>query len=140
LSPESILYPAIALLWWTVVILLLVPYRRLNPRINGGAKFEDYKLGESKHVSTYVALPNRNYINLLELPVLFYISCTFLYLTETVSEWTINLAWMYVTLRIVHSLIHVTYNSVPHRFTVFVVSNLVLCALMILMTLYIVGL
>jgi hypothetical protein len=35
-------------------------------------------------------------------------------------------AWSYVALRVIHSLIHLTYNTVMHRLTVFAVSNFVL--------------
>ncbi len=86
---ESILIPAVALLWWTIVILIIVAYRRLNPRGNGGATFNDYRLGESEKVPLYVALPNRNYMNLLELPILYYVSCAFIYITGSVSNWAI---------------------------------------------------
>ena len=88
---ESILMPAIVLLWWASTVLIVLAYRRWNPQINGGTTFDDYQWGESKRVPTYVALPNRNYINLLELPVLFYVSYIFVYITESVSNWAIYL-------------------------------------------------
>ena len=40
-----------------------------------------------------------------------------------------GLAWAYVALRVVHSLIHLSYNHVYHRLAAFVVSNGVLAAL-----------
>lgn len=140
MTRESILMPAIVLLWWTSTVLIVLAYRRWNPRINGGTTFDDYQWGESERVPAYVALPNQNYINLLELPVLFYVSCVFMYITESVSNWAVYLAWAYVLLRIIHSLIHITYNSVPQRFAAFLASNLVLSALMTLMTISIVTL
>jgi hypothetical protein len=36
------------------------------------------------------------------------------------------LSWLYVALRVLHSLIHCTYNRVMHRFAVFVASMVVL--------------
>jgi hypothetical protein len=36
------------------------------------------------------------------------------------------LAWTYVGLRVVHSLIHLTYNAVMHRLMAFAVSSFVL--------------
>ena len=41
----------------------------------------------------------------------------------------VGLAWAYVALRVVHSLIHLSYNHVYHRLAAFVVSNGVLAAL-----------
>ena len=36
------------------------------------------------------------------------------------------MAWTYVGLRAVHSVIHVTYNNVMHRLSAFALSNIVL--------------
>jgi hypothetical protein len=39
------------------------------------------------------------------------------------------LAWVYVGLRALHSLVHLTYNNVMHRLIVFAAGNVVLAAL-----------
>jgi hypothetical protein len=65
-----------------------------------------------------------NFRNLFEIPVLFYALCVALAVTGLVSPLQIGLAWLYVALRATHSLIHVTYNRVSHRFTVHLVSTL----------------
>jgi hypothetical protein len=67
-----------------------------------------------------------NFRNLFELPVLFYALCLALLTTGLVSTLLLGLAWVYVALRALHSLIHVTYNRVSHRFTVHLASTLVL--------------
>lgn len=67
-----------------------------------------------------------NFRNLFELPVLFYALCVALFATELVSTLLLTLAWGYVALRTLHSLIHVTYNRVSHRFTVHLASTLLL--------------
>jgi hypothetical protein len=41
------------------------------------------------------------------------------------------LAWLYVALRAAHSLVHLTYNKVFHRLSVYAASNVVLLALWI---------
>jgi hypothetical protein len=68
-------------------------------------------------------------MNLLELPMLFYVVCIVLYLTAGTSTATIALAWVFVVLRIAHSLIHLTYNRVVHRLAAFTASNLALVVL-----------
>lgn len=57
-----------------------------------------------------------NFRNLFELPVLFFAICPALYATGHVSSLQLGLAWVFVLLRCAHSLIHVTYNRVVHRF------------------------
>lgn len=72
-----------------------------------------------------------NYRNLFELPVLFYALCGALLLTANATTVFIVGAWLFVLLRIVHSLIQCTYNKVLHRFYVFLASSGLLLALWI---------
>jgi hypothetical protein len=57
-----------------------------------------------------------NFRNLFEVPVLFFAVCLALAVTDTVTAAQLVLAWVYVALRALHSVIHVTYNRVMHRF------------------------
>jgi hypothetical protein len=41
-------------------------------------------------------------------------------------------AWVYVALRVIHSLIHITYNNVLHRLSAYALSNFVLMAFWVL--------
>jgi hypothetical protein len=52
--------------------------------------------------------------------------CLALYVTESANEFYLAAAWIYVALRIVHSLIHLTYNNVLQRFAAFASSALLL--------------
>ena len=134
MNTSAILCPMVALAWWTIAIFMLIPYRRLNPSLNKGVRLADYIAGEPDELPSYVSLPNRNIINLFEVPVLYYVSCTILFITGSVNSLVVGLAWGYFGLRIVHSLIHVTYNNVTHRATVFGLSAVVLVVLMVEMT------
>ncbi|MGQ0384833.1 MAG: MAPEG family protein [Gammaproteobacteria bacterium] len=67
-----------------------------------------------------------NFRNLFEVPVLFYALCTALAVTGASTPGFVTAAWAYVGLRTLHSLIHVTYNRVVHRFLVYVSSTLLL--------------
>lgn len=65
-----------------------------------------------------------NFRNLFEVPVLFYVLCIVLVLTGGSTPGFVAAAWAYVGLRALHSLIHVTYNRVMHRFLVYIASTL----------------
>jgi hypothetical protein len=67
-----------------------------------------------------------NFRNLFEVPVLFYLLCVALDLNGGSTPEFVAAAWAYVALRALHSLIHVTYNRVTHRFLVYVSSTLLL--------------
>lgn len=129
---NAIFYPAVALALWTALVLLLVPWRRVQSMRRGEVGLDDFSYGESAAVPAQVSLPNRNYMNLLEYPVLFYLACVVLHAIGAVDGLAIGLAWGYFGLRVLHSLVHIGYNDVRHRVTVFAASNLVVLALLIL--------
>lgn len=112
----------------TFAVLGQVPFRRFQAGAAGQIKADDFKYGESASVPGHVSIPNRNYMNLLELPMLFYIASLMFFVTKKVDAIAIGIAWAYVLLRIIHSVIHLTYNKVVHRIVPFAVSNFVLMA------------
>jgi hypothetical protein len=135
----AILYPVFALATWTFLVLLLIPFYRVRAGLRREIKSDDFKYGESASVPAYVSIPNRNYMNLLELPMLFYVVCVLLYVSAGESSFAIKLAWAYLVLRIVHSVIHLSYNNVIHRLIAFAASNFVLVGLWIVAGMHIAG-
>ena len=127
----AILYPMVALAGLTFVVLLLIPAARFRAAARGQVTSRDFRYGESANVPGEVSLPNRNLMNLLELPVLFYVVCLAFYVTATADTRALHLAWAYVALRALHSLIHLTYNNVFHRLIAYAASNVALIALWI---------
>lgn len=71
-------------------------------------------------------IPAENFINLFEVPVLFYIVVVFLYISDGVSLFYIITAFTYAALRYTHSFIALTYNKVIHRFQEYLLSCLIL--------------
>jgi hypothetical protein len=126
---DMILWPMGALAMLTFIVLSLIPVRRFRAAFAGKVTAHDFKLGESANVPPHVSLANRNYMNLLEFPQLFYVICLMLYVTDRVDIMFYQLAWAYVALRGVHSVIHITYNNVMHRLVIFAISNFVLIAM-----------
>jgi hypothetical protein len=80
-----------------------------------------------------------NFRNLFELPVLFYVLCLALYLTDGVTALQLGLAWAFVALRWTHSLVHVTYNKVMHRFRAYALGLIVLMTMWIAFALRLAG-
>jgi hypothetical protein len=131
MKPETIFGPVGALAMWTAVVVLLIGFRRLRAVRAGVLSASDFRLGESADVPADVAVVNRNYMNLLEMPVLFYVVSLAFYVTHHVNRPVVILAWSYVGLRLVHSLIHVTTNHVRRRLIAFALSNVVLLTMWI---------
>jgi hypothetical protein len=82
-------------------------------------------MGEKLHVVQAAD----NYRNLFEMPVLFYAVCALALALNQATPLLAALAWAYVTLRLLHSWIHCTYNKVMHRLRAFGASCAVLAAM-----------
>lgn len=126
MQQTAILFPVIALATWTFAVLLFMAFRRCKALFKQQVTPADFRLGESASVPAELCLINRNLMNLLELPVLFYVVALSLLVTRQVDGIVLGLAWIYVALRVLHSLVHMGYNHVLHRLVVFAMGNFVL--------------
>ena len=123
------LWPCVALAAFTIVVLIHLALARIGATLTGRVKPGDFAFGEAAGLPERIILANRNYMNLLELPVLFYVACIILYAARLATPATVALGWSYVAFRALHSLIHLTYNRVTHRLLAFATSNTLLAAL-----------
>lgn len=129
MQSTAIFLPPLLLMFWTLTVLLVVPFRRVKAVMQKRVTPQDFSHGESGRVPPDVALPNRIFMNLLEVPVLFYVVAFMAYLTNQVNGLTVGLAWAYVALRFLHTGIYFTYNHVGHRALVFGTSNVLVSVL-----------
>lgn len=129
---EFVFAPMGAMALLTFIVLGFIPARRFRAAFAGRVKPDDFKFGESPAVPGDVSIPNRNYMNLLELPTLFYVAGLMYYVSGRVDQGALVVAWAYVALRAAHSAIHLSYNNVIHRLIAFALSNVVLAAFWVL--------
>lgn len=124
MTVTATLAPVFALALWTFCVVCLLGFTRVRAALTGSITPDDFRFGESSRVPSHVALANRNYMNLLEMPLLFYvISLILVTVPQAMDPITFGLQWAYVAIRVVHSVIHVTYNNVLHRLAAFALSN-----------------
>jgi len=112
-------------------VLLLTGVRRVVAVRAKRVPVRAFRLGESSEVPPQVSVFNRNLMNLLEMPLLFYVVSLAFYVTHAVDGLTVWLAWAFLALRLVHSAIHLTFNRVGARFAAFAASNVALLLLWI---------
>jgi len=130
---SDILRPMVVLIAWTLVMLGWALATRLPAMKAAGVDLRT--LVGTKGSDADRSLPPQaqwkahNYNHLMEQPTLFYAVCTVLALSGSGDGPNAWIAWAYVGLRIVHSLIQATSNRVRDRFVVFVLSSLTLVAL-----------
>ncbi len=127
-----IMQPAIVLMLLTMIVWIDMDIRRIGYIRQHRIEPDSINSPEALHalLPNAVNAPSHNLKNLFELPVIFYAVCLFLLATEADATF-VNLAWAYVLLRAIHSLIHCTVNIVIYRFLVYLLSSLVLWVMVI---------
>ena len=133
METNAILGPVAALALWSMVIWVWMYATRL-PAMRS-AKIDVAKIvgGTGQNLETVlppeVQWKAHNYNHLMEQPTIFYAVALALAVGGMGGGLNTQLAWAYVGLRIVHSLIQVTVNRVMWRFGVFALASLALLAL-----------
>jgi hypothetical protein len=72
---------------------------------------------------------SHNYTHLMEQPTLFYATVVILGVMGQGDGLNLQLAWAYVILRILHSIVQATWNRVSVRFALFCLSTAALLGL-----------
>ncbi len=133
LANPSFLLPAIALAAWTFVMWAWM-YATRVPEILRSKMQLDPNLPRGEQMATLPAVVRwkaDNYNHLFEQPTVFYPMTIVLALLSGATTVDLALAWAYVALRIVHSVFQATVNKIQVRFALFVISSLVLAAMVV---------
>lgn len=126
----TILTPVLALITWTLLIWFWMYALRI-PAMNAAGLNPD----EARHPGSLNQLPSSarsvadNYNHLHEQPTIFYALAFYTALAGNGDSTAVTLAWLYVGLRVVHSLVQNTINKVIVRFALFALSTFALVAL-----------
>lgn len=128
----AILWPTIALAALSFVVMVWVAVARTGHMKRHPLKADDLTTGEAAmRYFQPVEMPANNLRNLFEAPVLFYALIPLLLITHQADRFQVLLAWIYVLLRVIHSIGHVVLHKVSVRAPAFWVSVIVLMAMWI---------
>jgi hypothetical protein len=125
----AIVLPAVALVLLTAIVWVRLYVDRIGEIRQRRIDPQSLATTASAGQALQRVQASDNFKNLFEVPVLFYALCAVLASAQDVSAFFVAGAWVYVALRWIHSFIHLTYNRVMHRFTVYVLSTVVLLTL-----------
>ena len=70
-----------------------------------------------------VSNPSDNLKNQFELPTIFYALVLYVFMTKQVDAAYVGTAWGFFVFRALHSLVHRTFNHIPLRFYLYVISS-----------------
>ncbi|WP_193336377.1 MAPEG family protein [Devosia beringensis] len=102
----------------TVAILVLMGRERVPRVMSGEIPMADIAVERTAYPLRARLLSN-SFDNQFQLPVLFYVAALLALLLGGVTWLEVVAAWLFVALRYVHAIIHVTTNHVLRRFTVY---------------------
>ena len=132
---SPIFAPAIVLVLWSLVMLGWLALSRLPAMSKAGLDVS--KAVGSRGANLEGVLPDQvnwkshNYTHLMEQPTIFYATVVILGVTGAGVGFNLTLAWAYVLIRILHSIVQATWNRVAVRFPLFALSTAALLVLAI---------
>ncbi len=130
---SPILQPVVALVLWSFVMWAWLYATRIPAIRSAKAPMPP----EMTAADLNAIIPPRvrwkadNYNHLMEQPTLFYATALTLAVAGAGDGWNCVVAWIYVGVRVVHSLVQATVNIILLRFAIFMVGSLVLLVLAI---------
>src|SRR6187401_547984 len=131
---SPILAPVVALVAWSLVMLVWMAIARRRafaelgiswgtiPRGSRGVNLEGRAPDEAQW-------PSHNYNHLMEQPTIFYAIALTLAMMDMGHGINLWLGWVYVGLRVIHSIVQSTVNIVAIRFPIFALASLCLFGL-----------
>jgi hypothetical protein len=139
MTHQEILHPVVALAAWTMIMWIWLYATRLpamgRAKLDGktmvgttGKSLRDDLVASGEEKVSWVA---DNYNHLHEAPTVFYAVAIVLAMIGQGNGLNATIAWAYVGLRVLHSLVQVLSNRVIVRFVIFALSSLALMALVL---------
>jgi len=129
----EILQPVVALAAWTMVMWAWMYATRIPAmsaaEVDVDEMVRDPNASLDHSLPAHVQWKAHNYNHLHEAPTVFYAVAIVLAIVGQGDGMNALLAWIYVGLRVIHSLVQATANKVMVRFVLFALSSLVLIAL-----------
>jgi hypothetical protein len=123
MNQAAIFQPFLATMLLTMVVWVYMYARRLPFIFANGLEPKQMTPSELARLSPpQVSNPSDNLKNLFELPTVFYAIVLFLFMTDQVDSVHVGAAWGFFLFRALHSVVHCTFNFIPLRFVLYVIS------------------
>ena len=131
---SPILAPVVALVAWTLVVMLWMMIARRRAFAQLGINWGNIPRGSrgkdlDGRAPDEAQWPSHNYNHLMEQPTIFYAIAMTLAMMDMGGGINYALAWGYVGFRVLHSLVQCTVNIVAYRLPLFALATLCLLGL-----------
>ena len=129
----QMLAPAAVLVLWSLIMLAWMALTRFPAMAKLGTDLSNAEPGGRGQdledtLPAKVNWKSHNFSHLMEQPTIFYPAVIILAMMGA-SGFDMLLAWVYVAVRILHSIWQATVNKLPVRFSLFIISTIALLIL-----------
>lgn len=118
-QPSELIQPILGLVGLTALVWVLMFAFRNVAVVRRVASLRYYKTYTTDAPPEWVERPARAFMNLLEVPLLFYLVCVLMLQTARWDSVQLSLAWLFVASRYLHAAIYIGLNDVPLRFAAY---------------------
>ena len=125
MDQTAIFGPFFATVFLTLVVWVYMYIRRIAFITANNIRSQDLAVpGALAQISPpAISNPSDNLKNLFEIPVLFYALTLYLFVTKQVDTLYVDAAWVFVAFRVLHSVIHCTFNLIMLRFYLYLIAT-----------------
>lgn len=129
----SLMQPFFGMMLLTMLVWVLMYVRRLSFLQREGLDAQEFVTPEkiTALVPDTTNATSNNLKNLFEMPVIFYALCLYLESHQLVDSTYVMLAYGFLGFRVLHSVIHCSYNRVMHRFSCYLLSSVLLWGMLL---------
>jgi hypothetical protein len=121
------------------VIMVIMGRRRFSAARNKEINLGAFRTMDLAGANEGVITASRNFDNQFQMPMLFMFGVLLVLHFQLADLVFVVIGAMYVTLRLLHSIVHITSNHVRRRFNLFLVSCVVLWAFWLRFVLMLLG-
>lgn len=127
MSSNAILFPFAGVMVLTLVVWVYMYSRRIPFILRNKLTPSQLTPPEFARLSPPgIANPSDNLKNLFELPTVFYAVVLYLLVSDRVDAIHLTAAWIFFGFRVLHSVVHCTFNFIPLRFWLYAISAMAL--------------
>ena len=138
MNQTAVFWPLLAQVLLVYIVYVVMGRRRFVAVKSGEAKVGQFKTRSTEPASSVTVAANL--CNQFELPVLFYVLCLTLHVTNGVNYLTLALMWIFVLTRYFHAWVHLTSNNLRFRSRAFYLGAIILLLAWIWFALHLLGL
>jgi hypothetical protein len=131
MSSHSLVFPMLALVLLTFGVAVVLFRARVRSVREGHTPVSYFRTFQGPQEPEFLAKSTRHFVNLFEVPTLFYAGCLAAMVAGVSGPWVAGFAWGYVAARVAHAVIHLGSNRVRHRLRAYAASWVFLLALWI---------